>query len=194
VKAGLRYVRANSTALGVDPAKIIVAGHSAGAHLALLLAATPNLLELEGDGGNKGVGTEAAACVAFYAPTKLFGNHPPNRYAPGLFEPNASEAIGRQASPIEYVRADFPPTLLIHGNRDQVVQPQASLSMYSALIDAGAAAELHMYDGVPHGFDASREYFRQCVDVIQLFLSRHVGRPTKRSDEAHAASSPSRQP
>jgi acetyl esterase/lipase len=177
VKTGLRFMRAKSDELGLDPTKITVSGNSAGGHLALMLAATPNVPELEGNGGHAGAGTECAACIAFYPPTKLFGSRPLNAYAPGLFEPTASEQSGRQASPIEYVRKDFAPTLLIHGNRDQIVRPEASLSMYSALIEAGARAELHMYDGMPHGFDANREYGRQCIDVMLLFLDRHVVHP-----------------
>jgi len=183
-KAGLRYLRTRSAELRIDPTQISVSGNSAGAHIALVLAGTPNVSELEGDSGHAGAGTQCAACVAFYPPTKLYGDHPPNAYAPGLFEANASEAVGRQASPIEYVHKDFPATLLIHGNRDQLVPPQASLSMYDALISAGAAAELHMYEGMPHGFDASRAYFRQCVDVMQLFLDRHGSGPRTSAGQA----------
>lgn len=188
-KASLRYLRTQSAELRIDPTKISVSGNSAGAHLALVLAGTPNVPELEGDSGHAGAGTQCAACVAFYPPTKLYGDHPPNTYAPGLFDANASEAIGRQASPIEYVHKDFPATLLLHGNRDKLVPPQASQSMYDALIGAGAAAELHMYEGMPHGFDASRAYFRQCVDVMQLFLDRHGCQPHKSAGEAKAATS-----
>ena len=189
VKAGLRYLRAQSAELRIDPLKISVSGNSAGAHLALMLAATPNVPEWEGDSGHAGAGTECAACVAFYAPVKLYGAHPPNAYAPGLFEANVSEATGRGASPIDYVHKGFPATLLLHGNRDQLVPPQASLTMYDALIGAGASAELHMYEGVPHGFDANRAYFRQCVDVMQLFLDRHGCGPRKSAGEATAATS-----
>jgi acetyl esterase/lipase len=177
VKAGVRFMRAKSAALGVDPAKICVSGNSAGAHLALLLAGTPNLPELEGEGGHAEAGSECAACIAFYAPTKLFGSYPPSTYAPGLFEAGVTEATGRLASPIEYARKDFPPTLLIHGNRDQLVRPSASLTMYEALSEAGAPVELHMYNGAPHGFDANRELGRQCVELMHLFLDRHVVSP-----------------
>ncbi len=177
VKAALRFLRARSAELGVDPDKICVSGNSAGGHLALMLAATANAPELEGEGGHAGAGTQCAACVAFYAPTRLFGRASPNAYAPGLFPEGVSEATARQASPIEHARKDFPPTLLIHGNRDQIVRPQASLSMYQALSEAGAQAELHMYNGAPHGFDATRDLGRQCVELIQLFLDRHVVNP-----------------
>ena len=42
VKAALRWMRANAGQLGVDPSRIAIEGNSAGAHLALLAAGTPN--------------------------------------------------------------------------------------------------------------------------------------------------------
>jgi acetyl esterase/lipase len=177
VKAAVRYVRANCQELGVDPDKVCVSGNSAGGHLALMVAATPDVAEFEGDGGHAGEGTQVAACIAFYPPTKLFGSHPPSAYAPELFEPTADQEVGRRASPIVYARADFPPTLLLHGNRDTLVPAEASLSMYKALAGAGAPVELHLYNGAPHAFDATREFARHCADLMLLFLDRHVAHP-----------------
>jgi len=177
LKTALRFIRARSAELGIDPAKICVSGNSAGGHLALMLAGTADQPEFEGRGAHAGVSTACAACIAIYAPTQLFGHQRPHMYAPGLFSEDIGDVEARQASPIEYARRDFPPTLLIHGNRDEIVAPAASLSMYQALISHGAPAELHMYDGVPHGFDAQRDYGRQCAELMLLFLDRHVRDP-----------------
>jgi acetyl esterase/lipase len=175
VKAALRFLRAQSSELGIDPQKICVSGNSAGGHLALVAAGTANDPDFEGQGGHAGAGTDVAACIAFYAPTKLFGEgHPPSVYAPGLFTEGVTEEAGRRASPITYARKDFPPTLLLHGNRDELVRPSASLSMYEALSRAGAKVELHMYSRAPHGFDANRALGRQCAEIMGLFLERHV--------------------
>src|SRR5207247_1891824 len=48
VSAGVRWVRANASTLGVDPARIGIAGHSSGGHLALLVATQPGLAEHAG--------------------------------------------------------------------------------------------------------------------------------------------------
>lgn len=179
LKAAVRFVRANSATWEVDPAKICVAGNSAGGHLALMLAATADMPEFEGLGGHAGVSTGCAACIAIYAPTKLFGEGHPSAHAPGLFADDISEVEARRASPIEYACAQFPPTLLIHGNRDEIVSPWTSMNMYQALSNCRAPVELHMYDGVPHGFDVEREYGRQCAELMLLFLDRHVVNPQK---------------
>jgi acetyl esterase/lipase len=64
VKAAIRWMRANSDKLGLDPARIAVEGNSAGAHLALLAAGTAGMSEFEGEGGNPGVSTAVAAAIA----------------------------------------------------------------------------------------------------------------------------------
>ncbi len=71
VKTAIRWMRANAERLGIDPAKIVIEGNSAGAHLVLMAAGTPGVPEFEGEGGNAGVSTSVAAVIAFYPPTGL---------------------------------------------------------------------------------------------------------------------------
>ncbi len=176
VKAALRYMRANADQLGIDSNKICVSGNSAGAHLSLMVGATPNVDVFEGKGGHPGVGTDAAAVVAIYPPTLLRVGNADDAIA-ALLGPKASRDSEDAASPITYVHRNFPPTLLIHGNADDIVPIEASFSMYRALADVGAAVELHTYDGAPHAFDAVPELGRQVTDIIALFLDRKVADP-----------------
>ena len=64
--------------------------------------------------------------------------------------------------------------MLVHGNADEVVPVEASFAMYHALHNAGAQVELHIYDGVPHAFDAERDFGHQVADLIALFIDRKV--------------------
>lgn len=185
VKAAIRWMRANSARLDIDPAKIAVEGNSAGAHLALMAAATPDVAEFEGEGGNSGVSTELAAAIAFYAPTYL--GEPGdvvNERRSALFGEHDSVEVRRAASPVSYARADFPPTLLMHGTNDELVPQSQSIRMYEALMKAGATVELHIYAGQPHAFDAQRDFGRQCADVMGLFLSRYVTEPVTAASAA----------
>jgi dipeptidyl aminopeptidase/acylaminoacyl peptidase len=83
----------------------------------------------------------------------------------------------RSASPIAHVSASSPPTLLITGNKDELVPDESSFRMYRAMTEAGAKAELHVYEGAPHGFDALPAFGRQTAEIMRLFLDRHVVDP-----------------
>ena len=176
VKAALRWMRANSARVGIDPGKITVHGISAGAHLALMVAATPNMPRFEGTGGSPGFGTEVAAAIGVYTPTDL-GRARSEGAVAQLMGPDADDAAYQAASPITYVRRDFPPTLLIHGNQDRIVPLSDSLRLHQALLDHGAPAELHTFNGQPHAFDFDPEYGRLCAEIMLVFMNRHVLQP-----------------
>jgi len=173
-KAALRWMRANAARLGVDPAKIAVSGNSAGAHLSLMVAGTPNLPEFEGEGGHPGVDTSVAASIAFYAPTDMGAPRSGEDPVVLLMGAAATAEAYRLASPLTHARPGFPPTLLIHGNKDELVPAAASTAMYEALVKAGAPVELHMFADQPHAFDAASLFGRQCAEIMNLFLRRYV--------------------
>lgn len=79
------------------------------------------------------------------------------------------------ASPMTYAGKNFPPTMIIHGTRDEVVPSEDGTQMWSALNAAGAAAEIHMYANQPHGFDADAKLGRECADLMRSFIERVVG-------------------
>ena len=61
-----------------------------------------------------------------------------------LLGKDGSDEVAAKASPISYANKYFPPTILIHGNADQVVPNSESFNMYHALNKAGASVELHV--------------------------------------------------
>jgi len=160
VQTALAWLQANAERLGVDPTRIVVSGNSAGAHLALMIAGqTPGI----------------AAVVAIYPPTELkVGRHldDPIRQ---LLGPDHTPELEREASPIHYVHPGYPPTMLVHGNADEIVPVEASFAMYHALVQVGARVELHVFDGEPHAFDVAPALGRQVADLIALFIERKVG-------------------
>lgn len=167
VSTALAYLHHQAPSLGVDPSKIVVSGNSAGGCLALLAA---------------GLGDwPVAAVVAFYAPVDFLGEDARAKGAPQgmafLVGDDVSEPRLAAMSPLSYANAQFPPTLLVTGNRDDVVHWGESLHMYQALIDAGAPAEIHIFDGAPHAFDQAPDFGRQCAGILTLFLNRHVVEP-----------------
>jgi dipeptidyl aminopeptidase/acylaminoacyl peptidase len=92
-----------------------------------------------------------------------------------LMGPDVSESRLAAISALHHVRRDFPPTLLVTGNHDEMIHWGESLRMYQALSDAGAAAELHIFNGAGHAFDLSPDLGRECAALLTLFLDRHLG-------------------
>ncbi|HEV2803002.1 MAG TPA: alpha/beta hydrolase [Pyrinomonadaceae bacterium] len=130
VKCAIGWVRANAARFGIDPSRVALYGRSAGGHLALLAAYTPNETALAPSCAVPD--TTVRAVVSLYAPTDLkWGyEHPANRRVldgpakirnfTGGTPADAPERI-RLASATTHVVAQSPPTLLVHGGRDQLV-------------------------------------------------------------------------
>jgi acetyl esterase/lipase len=164
VHTALRYFHAQAPSLGVDPQKIAVSGNSAGGHLALLAAAAQE--------------SPIAAVIAFYPPTDMLGYFRHTALAADsmsyLLGDDTSDERLAAISPVTFADAAFPPAMLITGNRDETVHWRESHTMYMKLIEAGARAELHVFDGEPHAFDAQPAFGRQCASLVALFLDRNV--------------------
>jgi acetyl esterase/lipase len=191
VNAGLRFMALNADVLGIDADRIALLGASAGGHLALLAASARSV---EAFAGRDSVVVErlgsarstfeqptesrVRALVAIFPPTLLSPRDTTLRGAvPGfaLLGDYDTEEASRLASPLSHVRADHPPTLLLHGNADELVPPAASILMYEALVDAGVPVELHMVAEQPHAYVLQRDFHRLSVQTIALFLRRYMG-------------------
>jgi acetyl esterase/lipase len=186
VKAAIRWVRAHAEELGIDPARIILWGTSAGAHLALLAAGTPNDPAFEGEIGPPGVSSAVAAVVAVHPPTSFYYG-PLDRHhstpATALMGDAATEAAARAASPLSHVSPSFPPTLLLHGTEDKVVHHSASQRMLDALRTAHAPADLHLFHGHAHGFVMVPSMRAAVTAEAALFLDRTIIDPEKYRQE-----------
>lgn len=86
--------------------------------------------------------------------------------------------------PLQQVTADYPPTLLLHGDRDTYVPYVQSVLMAAALTDAGVAHELITILEGEHGFDAKQDDPQVGAAFVRVlrFLNQHSlsNRPYKR--------------
>jgi dipeptidyl aminopeptidase/acylaminoacyl peptidase len=114
-----------------------------------------------------------AAVVAYYPPVDLRRMVGPSERFPALdFPPELAEAI----SPVLYVTPDDPPTLLIHGDADRLVNVSHSERMYAALQGSGVVSELVVIPGGDHGFTRADD--RTHADELMVaWFDRHLGHP-----------------
>jgi len=173
VKATIRWMRAHSESLGLDPAAIVVGGKSAGGHLALLAAGTRGLDEFEGDSGNTTVSSEVAGVVGV-APVADLTEWARRPTMAKLFGDNPAAEIIKTASPIAHVSGDYPPTLLVHGTADSRVPHAMTMRMYQALEQAGVPVDLQLYAGQDHFFDQEAQFCAAIADAMAFFITRYV--------------------
>ncbi|HEX2464569.1 MAG TPA: alpha/beta hydrolase [Thermoanaerobaculia bacterium] len=152
VRRAARYIKANAREWGVDPDRLGVFGGSAGGHLSLMLGTT-------GDAGDPTASdpvlresSKVAAVVAYFPPVDLTGIAGPSDRFPALdFDPAKSQSV----SPIFFVTADDPPSLMVHGDQDELVPLRNSERILEAFKGAGVATELIVIAGGKHGFEGT---------------------------------------
>lgn len=137
--AAVRWAQAEIAGLGGDPARIFVMGHSAGAHIAAMLALDAQYLNA--------VGTTPQALAG------LIGLAGPYDFLP-LTDPTLQRIFAAEdmaeTQPITFARNGAPPTLLLHGEEDRTVRPANSTHLAEQLRATGTPVELELYPELGH--------------------------------------------
>jgi acetyl esterase/lipase len=143
VLCALQWVRDHAEQYQVDPDNIALMGRSAGAHLALRAAYDERV--------------SVQAVVALYPPTDL-------RLWFDSSDSDITELLNRtmddapeqyaDASPVEQVRDDLPPTLLITGLMDNRVSPVHTATLNNRLRTTNTPVVTLQLPWARHGFDS----------------------------------------
>jgi acetyl esterase/lipase len=179
-KRAIRWARNHAGDLGFDPDRLCLEGHSAGAHLVLLAAGTPDDARLDPPEGSGGVSAAVAAVAAVYPPVLFhLGETRPSGSLPARSLPGAdeSEESVMLASPIEHVSPALPPVMLLHGDADKVVPVSASRRYEERVRAVGGKVDLHIFGGLPHGFGNHAEIRPMMITMIGGFFRRFVVAP-----------------
>jgi len=157
LQRSVRYIRANAEHFDIRTDKIGISGGSSGGHLALLIAGL-------GDDGNpeaedliERTSSKLNAAAVIFPPTDFM-----NWGEPGVTHIDAKKMSGsdrifgfdlsesreenenilKKYSPITYVNKNSPPTLVAHGNMDQVVPFQQSERYIARCTELGVTCKL----------------------------------------------------
>ncbi|MGJ5118883.1 alpha/beta hydrolase [Bradyrhizobium oligotrophicum] len=178
VAAALAWLRSNAKRLGIDPARIVLMGHSAGAHLVALVGTDPRYFTAAGlslrdvsgiialDGACYDVARQLADSGRFMLDTYIqaFGTDPVRQ---------------RALSPtLQAARPNAPAFLILHVDRaDGKAQSKA---LGAALVQAGTPAEVQDVGGT--GLRGHMEINRELGDpshpataIVDAWLRRRIG-------------------
>ena len=152
---------------GGNPHRVFVMGHSAGAHIALLLTLDRHYLAATGVSAD-----DLRGVIGLSGPydfkidsdllRSVFGSAP---------DP-------RQTQPVRFVRGDAPPLLLIHGTADQICWDEHSIRLTERIRAAGGSAELRLYPGLGHsdtlgGLSQLRRGLVPTLQDVTTFVTEH---------------------
>jgi acetyl esterase/lipase len=185
MKAVVRFVRAHAAEYHFDTSFIATSGFSSGGHLSSLTAATSGTkqtkvgtvdIDLEGKVGNNLKESSAVnAAVDWSGPIDLqnmncegheTGPNPPEQVLLG--EPlEGHEDLYASLSPISYLNAGDPPTIIFHGTADNVVPCCQGKEFAKALREHGIVCQFYLVEGGGHGFNMySEENLKRAVSFL----------------------------
>lgn len=169
----VRWVHDNISRHGGDPERLFLMGHSAGAHIAALLAFDERYLQAEG-----GDSRWMRAFVGLAGPYDFLPFTDPAIQA--VF---AGASTEQDSQPIAFVDGSEVRTLLLHGEDDDRVWLRNSRRMAERIREKGGTVEERYYPGMTHGgiVAALTVYLRSrrtVLDEIDRFLGPAVIRPS----------------
>ncbi|HEX6336794.1 MAG TPA: alpha/beta hydrolase fold domain-containing protein [Jiangellaceae bacterium] len=152
LKKAIAWVRSHGVEYGADPSRVVVAGSSAGGHLAALAALTQGYPVFQP--GFEDADTSVSAAVVLYGWLRGYYGDP---------------AIA--SSPADYVRPDAPPFFVAHGDHDTLAPVQDARRFVERLRLASTAPVVYSeLPGAQHAFDVFHSIrFDAVVDAVVTF-------------------------
>jgi acetyl esterase/lipase len=174
IRLAVKFITSKAGEYQTNTSKLVLLGASAGAHLALLQA-------------YKYKDPQIAAVIDFFGPSDLVSMYekPWHPFVPHALEMvtgstlSSNRQLYTNSSPVTYVNAGSPPTLIFHGSNDPVVDVSQSRILNNKLEAAGVTHELVIYPGQRHGWYGKT--LSNSFDIIEKFLHKHLGQWNNRT-------------
>jgi acetyl esterase/lipase len=150
----VRWLRAHAAELGIDPSRICALGDSAGAQIALVLAAIGRTVPGDDAGELPGVSSSIACAVDNFGPTDLSSPTmwPPDQLLFGSDGKTRPTDAEQAASPLFLVKPAMPPVMIAHGRDDKSVNIDQSMQLLAALKRDHVPVRMTVFNG-GHEFD-----------------------------------------
>lgn len=184
IHRAVRYIRHNAAKYGVDPEKFGISGGSAGGHLSITMGTQggPGKPDAKDPIDRASSAVQAVAC--FFPPTDFlnYGNPGVDAVGVGILQgfkpafgprsdtPEGRQVLGREISPINYITAKMPPTLLVHGDLDKLVPIQQSEIFVKKAKELGTTAKLLTKAGGDHGWKDMEPEMKALADWFDEHL------------------------
>jgi acetyl esterase/lipase len=192
-----RFIRANAEKYGVDKDRLGISGGSAGGHLSLMQGNAPKPGDPKARDVVERESSKVNAVACLFPPTDFLnygkeGNvalgggtltnfRPPFEFWEREKQTNAlkiitdekrREAIGKEISPYYYVKAESPPTMIIHGDKDFLVPLQQAERIGEKYKEHNVAFELIVKKGAGHGWAKMEEDLIKFADWFDKHLAK----------------------
>ncbi len=173
----VRFIRFHAEDYKIDPNRIGITGASAGGHLSLMQGLAGDTGDKSAKDPIDQTSSRVQAVGCFFPPTDFLNYGKPGEIAIGCgvlkgFKPpfdfheqdpttntfvritslDKILEIGRQISPVNHASSDDPPTLIIHGDADQLVPIQQAEVVLEKLKASGVETKLIVKKNAAHGW------------------------------------------
>jgi acetyl esterase/lipase len=195
----VRFIRSHAAEYKIDPDKLGITGGSAGGHLSLMqgVGGMPGNPKATDPVERVASGVQCVGC--FFPPTDFFNYGAEGKHAnPGgdgvlrpfrapfdyhefkdraferITDPEKRKEIDKAISPVYHVTKSSAPTLLVHGDKDDLVPLQQSELMIGKLKEAGVPCELVVKPGKGHGWRGPD--FDKDMTTIADWFDKHLAK------------------
>lgn len=183
-KTAIHYLMDNADKYGIDTSRIAILGDSSGGHTALLTAYSGKGQLCEK--ADEDIDFSIKCVIDFFGPTD-FTSSDLTEYPCGIdntlidspFNVLLNSAIykyddvKKAASPVSYVSNEkvLPATLIIHGDRDNLVPFPQSVRLYNKLRESSQEVDFYMIRNAAHG---AKIWTEQVMEIVKCFLAAHI--------------------
>lgn len=185
IERAVRFIRYNAKKWNIHPEKLGIVGHSSGGHLSLFHAATATGEDSNVNDPIDRVSAKVNAVACFYPPTDFlyFGAKGINalsnprfqKFLPAFLndvkDTTGLSIIAEKVSPIKYVTAKMPPTLIITGTEDKLVPYMQSKIFIDKLNELNVPCKLILREGKDHGWIDIAEEYKIVAEWFEKYLN-----------------------